>query len=95
MPVAAILSPGFISHFSFEIFQHLLAVPALAAGYQSHVGGVVPLVSHVQVGHVVLLVFPGTEGVLTEQLCVVAVTRVRGVSLSNGRQFNLRQTRRE
>ena len=81
MPVAAILSPGFISHFSFEIFQHLLAVPALAAGYQSHVGGVVPLVGHVQLRHVLVDVGTRTEGILTEELSIMTEIQEINVKL--------------
>ena len=54
-----------------QSLQHLLTVLALAAGDEGHVCGVVSLVGHIQVCHVLVLVQPRTEGILTEELSIV------------------------
>ena len=54
-----------------QSLQHLLTVLPLATGDEGHVGGVVSLVGHIQVCHVLVLVQPRTEGILTEELSIV------------------------
>ena len=61
----------------FQFFQHLLTVLPLAARHEGHVGGVVPLVGHVQLRHVLVDVGTRTEGILTEELAIVTEIQER------------------
>ena len=70
-PGAAVLGPGLVPQGLLQVGQRSLAVAALAAAHQRHVGRVVPLVGHVQLRHVQLLVLPHREGALAEQLSIV------------------------